>query len=146
MKPLFSRAQMRAFDAYAIAQCHVPSLVLMENAGRGATEVLVRELCSGDATEAAVVVVCGTGNNGGDGLVVARRLAVLGAKPVVVVVGDPARVSADALANLEAWRGIGGEVRQVGTGAPLATLTDALAAADLVVDALFGTGLDRAVD
>src|SRR5579863_10090018 len=146
MKPLFSRAQMRAFDAYAIAECHVPSVVLMENAGRGATEVLVRELCSGDASGSRVVVVCGTGNNGGDGLVVARRLAVLGAKPVVVVAGDPARMSADALVNLEAWRGIGGEVRQVRTEASLATLTDSLAEADLVVDAVFGTGLDRAVD
>jgi hydroxyethylthiazole kinase-like uncharacterized protein yjeF len=146
MKPLLSRAQMRAFDAHAIAQCRVPSLVLMENAGRGATEVLVAEMCSGDASGAKVVVVCGTGNNGGDGLVVARRLAVLAAKPVVVVAGDLARASTDTLVNLEAWRGIGGEIREISAGAPLSTLTDSLAAADIVVDALFGTGLDRAVD
>ena len=146
MKPVLSRAQMRAFDAHAIEQCHVPGIVLMENAGRGATDVLVRELCAGDASGARVAVVCGTGNNGGDGLVVARRLAVEGARPVVVVVGDLAKVSGDARANLEGWRGLGGEVRELCAGAPLSVLTDALGGAEIVVDALFGTGLDRAIE
>jgi len=145
MKPVLSRSQMRAFDAHATAR-GVPSLVLMENAGRGATDVLVRELCGGDPTGARVTVVCGTGNNGGDGLVVARRLAVLGASPVVVVVGDATRASTDARANLEAWRGIGGQVRELPAGASLSVLDAALAAAEVIVDALFGTGLDRPVE
>jgi len=146
MKPVLSREQMRAFDAHAISRCRVPGVVLMENAGRGATDVLVRELCGGDATGARVVLACGTGNNGGDGLVIARRLAVYGAAPVVVLVGDPAKASDDVRINLEAWRGIGGEVRELAAGAPLSVLTDALAAADVVVDGLFGTGLDRPID
>ncbi|HLK40763.1 MAG TPA: NAD(P)H-hydrate epimerase, partial [Polyangiaceae bacterium] len=88
MTPVLSRAQMRAFDAHAIVACRVPGLVLMENAGRGATEVLVAELLGGDARDARVAVVCGTGNNGGDGFVIARHLRVRGAWPVVHVLGD----------------------------------------------------------
>lgn len=146
MKPVLSRAQMRAFDAYAISQCRVPSLVLMENAGRGAADVLVRELCGGDASGVRIAVVCGTGNNGGDGLVLARRLAVHGASPIAVVVGDLAKASVDTRVHLEAWRGIGGQVREVSTGPALSALADALGPAEVVVDALFGTGLDRAID
>jgi NAD(P)H-hydrate epimerase len=145
MVPVLSRAQMRAFDAHAIGPCHVPSIVLMENAGRGAADVLAREFFSGKVAGARVLVVSGTGNNGGDGLVVARRLAVLGAKPSVFLAGDTQRVSPDARANLEAWRGIGGDVHELTAAPSIASLRDALAAADVVVDALFGTGLDRPI-
>lgn len=146
MTPVLSRAQMRAFDKHAIESCAVPSLVLMENAGRGATDVLLRELLDGDAGDAVVVVVCGTGNNGGDGLVIARHLRVRGASAEVYLVGDSQKVSADARANLEAWRGLGGSVHELALGAPLDALTEAMADADAVVDALFGTGLDRPIE
>jgi NAD(P)H-hydrate epimerase len=144
--PVLSRAQMRAFDRHAIEQCAVPSLVLMENAGRGATDVLVRELLEGDATNARVIVVCGTGNNGGDGLVVARHLLLRGADPTVYLCGDSSKVAPDARANLAAWLGVGGEVVEVPPGSALESLKQALDGADLVVDALFGTGLDRPID
>ena len=80
MIPVLSRAQMRAFDAHAISVCKVPSIVLMENAGRGATDVMERELLGGRAEGHRVVIVCGTGNNGGDGLVVGRHLIARGAR------------------------------------------------------------------
>jgi NAD(P)H-hydrate epimerase len=144
--PVLSRAQMRAFDKHAIEACGVPSLVLMENAGRGATDVLVRELLDGDAADARAIVVCGTGNNGGDGLVIARHLLLRGADPTVYLCGDPARVSPDARANLDAWRGVGGEVVEIPPGAPPVALAEAVANADVVVDALFGTGLDRPLE
>ena len=131
---------MRAFDQRAIA-CGVPGLVLMENAGRGAAEVLVRELLAGDAAGARVAVVCGPGNNGGDGLVLARHLLGRGAIVEALLVGDWQRVTGDAHTHMEAWRGLGGTVRAIegaGGGA-------ALASADVIVDALFGTGLDRAI-
>jgi NAD(P)H-hydrate epimerase len=137
---------MRAFDAHAIEQCRVPSLILMENAGRGATDVLVRELFDGDASEAQAVVVCGTGNNGGDGFVVARQLLTRGAALAVFLVGDATRMSADARANLETWRGLGGEVYETPLGTSLEPITAAMAEADVVVDALFGTGLDRPIE
>jgi hydroxyethylthiazole kinase-like uncharacterized protein yjeF len=146
MTPVLSRAQMRAFDAHAIDRCRVPSIVLMENAGRGATDVLQRELLRDRAGRAQVVIACGTGNNGGDGLVIARQLLLRGAAPVVVLIGDEQRLSPDARANLDAWRGLGGELRALPAGAEPLVLTDSLATADVVVDALFGTGLDRAID
>ncbi len=146
MTPVLSRAQMRAFDARAITQCGVPGLLLMENAGRGATDVLVRELCSGDARGSRPIVVCGAGNNGGDGLVVARHLSVRGATPIVFFAGDAERVSGDARANFDAWRGIGGEIQWLPPGAPLSPLREAVARGEVVVDALFGPGLDRPIE
>jgi hydroxyethylthiazole kinase-like uncharacterized protein yjeF len=146
VKPVLSRAQMRAFDEHAIHDRRMPSLLLMENAGRGATDVLVRELLGGVADGRRIAVVCGTGNNGGDGFVVARHLLVRGALPCVVLTGDAAKTSTDARANLEAWRALGGELREVAPGAPLDPLVAALGEAAVVVDALFGTGLDRPID
>jgi NAD(P)H-hydrate epimerase len=143
MVPALSRAEMRAFDAHAIQTCRVPSLLLMENAGRGATDVLERGLLGGRAAGHRVLVVCGTGNNGGDGLVMARHLALRGARVEVIVAGDAGRMSADARANLEAWRGLGNGVLELPGIAPL---EKALEVADVVVDALFGTGLDRPIE
>lgn len=144
MRSVLSRAEMRAFDARAIAS-GVPGVVLMENAGRGAADVVEGELLGGKAAGARVVVVAGTGNNGGDGFVVARHLLARGATVDVVVIGDPSRVGGDAKSNLDALVGIGGAVREMGDGAALASLPLALRGADVVVDALFGTGLDREV-
>jgi NAD(P)H-hydrate epimerase len=144
--PVLSRAQMRAFDAYAIQNCSVPSLVLMENAGRNATDVLVRELLGNDPDGARVVIVCGTGNNGGDGLVIARHLLARGADPAVYLLGDLERLSADARANLDVWRSLEGELNEIAAGEALSPLTEALSDADAVVDALFGTGLDRPIE
>ena len=70
MIPVLSREQMRDFDRHAIEVCRVPSLVLMENAGRNAASVILRAL---DGSRSKIVVVAGPGNNGGDGFVVARR-------------------------------------------------------------------------
>jgi hydroxyethylthiazole kinase-like uncharacterized protein yjeF len=146
MTPALSKAQMRAFDAHAKTQCGIPSLLLMENAGRGATDVLVRELYSDDPRGARTVIVCGPGDNGGDGLVIARHLLVRGARPVVFFAGDPQKVSTDARANLEAYRGIGGEVQWLPPDEPLSPLTQVAARGEVVVDALFGTGLNRPLE
>jgi NAD(P)H-hydrate epimerase len=137
---------MRAFDAHAISQCGIPGLLLMENAGRGAADVLVRELCEGSVRGARPVVVCGAGNNGGDGLVIARHLLVRGASPVVFFAGDADRIAGDARANFDAWRGIGGEIQWLPPGSSLTPLRDALGRREVVVDALFGTGLDRPIE
>jgi len=145
MTPVLSRTQMRDFDAYAAEKCRVPSLLLMENAGSGATDVLVREMLGGKARGRRAVVVCGSGNNGGDGLVIARHLAVRDARPVVFLAGDMKKASADVKANFEAWRGVGGESRELAPGTAQA-LVEEMASADVIVDALFGTGLDRAVE
>jgi len=145
MKPVLTRAEMRAFDAHAITTCGVPGIVLMENAGSGATDVIVRDALSGEATGKLVVVVCGPGNNGGDGYVIARHLVARGVRVAVFGTVPPAKLKGDARTNADALVGIGGSVRALATAADRRGLAKEIAGADAVVDALFGTGLDRAL-
>jgi len=142
--PVLSRAQMRAFDSHAIDFCKVPSLVLMENAGRGAADVIEREVLGGRADGKRVVVVCGAGNNGGDGFVVGRHLLSRGARVEAWLAGDLAQVTPDCRANHDAFAGLGGRVDLVLPSA-LDPLRLALAGADVVIDGLFGTGLNRPI-
>lgn len=142
MKPVLSRAQMRAFDAHAIQQCRVPSLLLMENAGRGATDVLCEAVLRGNVQNARVTIVCGAGNNGGDGFVIARHLRVRGARPRVLLCGAKDKLTGDARANLDALEGVGVPVKERATAEDVGDPRDT----DVVVDALFGTGLDRAIE
>lgn len=139
MTPVLSRQQMRAFDRRAIDVCSVPSLVLMENAGRGATELIVRRFPAGER----FLVLCGTGNNGGDGFVVARQLLVRGRETRVQLVGRLDVLSGDARSNALAFLGLGGSIEEVST---VRQISAALGAAEVVVDALFGTGLSRPIE
>ncbi|HVW26201.1 MAG TPA: NAD(P)H-hydrate dehydratase [Polyangiaceae bacterium] len=141
MKPVLSREQIRLLDRHAIDVCKVPSLVLMENAGRGAADVIESLLTK---TPSRIVVVAGPGNNGGDGFVVARRLALHGHAVRVLLAGSADRLKGDALANHDAWVGVGGLLQSIGEP-ELGMLRAEVAAADVVVDALFGTGLDREI-
>jgi hydroxyethylthiazole kinase-like uncharacterized protein yjeF len=145
MKPVLSRAEARAFDAHAITACGVPSLVLMENAGRGATDVIERELFGGAVKGRRIVVVAGTGNNGGDGFVVARQLRTRGADVSVWQTGDPARMTSDCRSNAAAFEGVGGKLRHAHNGEADEELRRELFGCDVIVDALFGTGLDRPI-
>jgi hydroxyethylthiazole kinase-like uncharacterized protein yjeF len=138
MIPVLSREQIRAFDKKAIESCSVPSLVLMENAGRNATDILEREMLSGTARGKRVVVLCGTGNNGGDGFVIARHLLARGAHVTVRLAGSRDKLSRDAKANADAWVGLGGSL----SSAESSNDFDC----DAIVDALFGTGLDRPIE
>ncbi|HVJ21279.1 MAG TPA: NAD(P)H-hydrate epimerase, partial [Polyangiaceae bacterium] len=140
MKPVLSRAEVRAVDQYASSQALVPSLLLMENAGRGAAEVIEQHYGLGRR----VLVVCGAGNNGGDGFVVARRLLVRGASVRVALLVSPERLKGDALSNYRAWLGVGGEVNEIKDSKEL--LASEIGSAELLVDAIFGTGLDREVE
>jgi NAD(P)H-hydrate epimerase len=142
MRPVLSREQMRAFDAHAISGCGLPGVVLMENAGRGAAE-LVAEVLEARSERLPVLVVCGPGNNGGDGFVVARQLKLRGFDVHAVLCGVFDRLKGDARTNAEAWRGIGGTLEELTDAAQLDGLAAALARAGSVVDALYGTGLDR---
>jgi NAD(P)H-hydrate epimerase len=131
-----SRAQVRDIDRRSTEEYGIPSIVLMENAARGVADVAVQMLDEIDAP--SVIVVCGSGNNGGDGFAVARHLHNRGL--IVEIVRDLGQaVAGDAAVNLaivekmpidrtDLSRGIGNVL-----------------AADLVIDAMFGTGLTRAV-
>lgn len=128
-------------DARAIA-AGVPGRVLMENAGRGATDVLFARMRD---RLARPLVVGGRGQNGGDAWVVARHLFARGVRSDVVLLGDPAKVPGDARTNLDALRGLGVDVRAIGEG-DLDALEAVAARASVIVDGVFGTGLDRAIE
>lgn len=115
----------------------------MENAGRGAVEVLVREF--GEARDLRVVVVCGAGNNGGDGYVVARRLALLGARVEVFSAVAKERLRGDAASNHYAAERSLGATRMLDDSS-LPEFEQALGRAHVAVDALFGTGLERPIE
>ena len=140
--PSLSRAEARAVDAWAAKTLGLPTLVLMENAGRGAAEWL-REL-AGDGVR--VLVVCGWGNNGGDGGVVARRWDLWGFPVRVVWTSTQERCSDDASIQYGALKNLGINQRNLADSGHLAELESLLAEADWVVDGLFGTGLARPVE
>jgi NAD(P)H-hydrate epimerase len=132
-----SREQVRAIDRRAIEEFGVPGVVLMENAGRGAAEVLLSLGARGP-----VVVCCGKGNNGGDGFVIARHLDNRGVPVRVLLFTRPEALTGDAAINCEIVRrsAISFDVRD-GATVDGEALRRELAAAEWVVDALFGTGL-----
>ena len=132
LRPLYDAEGMRAVDAWAIEEQGVPSLRLMEAAGNALADA-AREL----AAEGPVRIVCGKGNNGGDGLVAARLLAGWGHVVEVLLLWPADELSGDAAANLERFQG---EVRQV----PAAELAAALEGSAVVIDAIFGTGFSGA--
>lgn len=136
-RPL-TRAEVREVDRRAIEDLGLPGLVLMENAGRGLTEVVARVLGRGVAA-----VVCGKGNNGGDGLVLARHLALLGRRARVVFAGRLADAprTGDAGVNLQVLERAGTRVHEAEDGPALAALLASWTDVTLVVDALYGTGL-----
>ncbi|HPD45874.1 MAG TPA: NAD(P)H-hydrate epimerase [Anaerohalosphaeraceae bacterium] len=138
---IMTRRQVRDFDAWAIQEMGIPGVVLMENAGRGCTEVICDRL--GAVAEATVAVFCGVGNNGGDGYVIARHLANCGASVRVVVCGKRDKIGGDALTNLKIIERMDLPVVHLNLlpeGLPdrVAAQTEGCA---LLVDALFGTGL-----
>ena len=141
MTPL-TRAEARAIDAWALETLGLPTLVLMENAGRGAADWL-RDL-AGDG--ARILVVCGPGNNGGDGGVVARHLHVAGMEVRVAWLAPADRLSPDAALQRRALAGLGIDQRTWADSVDRAKLGDFLGQSDWVVDALFGTGLARPVE
>ncbi len=136
---LLSAEEMRAADAHAIETLGIPSLVLMENAGRAVAGALLRDYP--DLADRGVVVLCGKGNNGGDGLVVARRLAAVGIAPRVLRFSAVDAMSPDAAANHRAAIAAGIEVVQADSAASFAAHLANPTSRAVVVDALLGTGI-----
>jgi hydroxyethylthiazole kinase-like uncharacterized protein yjeF len=142
---VLSSEQMRAADRAASERFGVPSLLLMENAGRGVA-ALVRERSGARAGDARArgpsVVVCGAGANGGDGFVVARHLARAGVPARVLLCAPRARISGDAAVMLAALERMGGVPIEDGAAwSDEAAWRVRLAGAGVVVDAIFGIGL-----
>src|ERR1019366_2114130 len=140
---ILTAAEMQRIDRFTTDRYGVPSLTLMENAGRGVVEFLVARLAPLESHR--IVILCGKGNNGGDGMVVARLLRERGFEPRVLLCADPKSLRGDAAANYqrlaasappdvvessEAWRSWKAKLQ--GT--------------TLIVDALLGTGLSKPLE
>lgn len=130
--PPLSREQVRRVDQIAIEDFDMPGIVLMENAGRGASEAIDRI-----TKEGLVAILCGAGNNAGDGYVIARHLQLLGRPVRIVSIVDPDSLSGDAGINASIARKARIEIRRAET---FDAIEESIADSITVIDALLGTG------
>jgi NAD(P)H-hydrate epimerase len=136
---VLNAAQMRDADRQTIEEVGIPSMVLMENAGRQVVAAL--EASYDDLPERTVAVLCGPGNNGGDGFVVARTLHQRGIDVSVFVVATMTAVKGDARLNLEILGRLGLTVVEISDEQAWDLHFSEISQCDLIVDAIFGTGL-----
>ena len=137
MIPVLTAEEMRRADRHAIDEVGLPGPVLMENAGAAVARLVDERF----PRARRVIVLCGRGNNGGDGFVVVRRL---GARAEAFLLGGREGVEGDALVHLLACERSGGRVTVVGDPAEWAAVLNRLGEADVIVDAVLGTGLRKA--
>jgi NAD(P)H-hydrate epimerase len=136
MNVVLTREQVRRIDQRAVTRYQIPSLILMENAGRNAAGII--DVRFGPAGTA--VILCGTGNNGGDGCVIARHLHNLGWRTRLLILGGPGSMTPDALTNFRIIEATGIEYAVVGTGDRRRQWLSTIQPTDVIVDALLGTG------
>jgi len=142
----FSRAAVRELDRVAISEFAIPGIVLMENAAVALEEVALQMLAG--ARDRGVLICCGPGNNGGDGLALARRLTNRGCRDVILIAAPRNQYAGDALTNLQIASRMAipmYEIDDVPPSGTLAALLDHERPPSLIVDALFGTGLTRPI-
>jgi ADP-dependent NAD(P)H-hydrate dehydratase / NAD(P)H-hydrate epimerase len=140
---ILTAAQMREADRFTIEEIGIPSLVLMENAGR---QVVAAIEASYEAQlNGRVAVLCGRGNNGGDGFVVARTMLQRGIDAAVFVIGALADVRGDARVNLDILGRLGVTVVEINDEQSWELHFSEIGQCTLIVDAIFGTGLKSAV-
>ena len=137
--PFLTRDQVREVDRRATAEYGVPSIVLMENAGRGLAEGVLR-LGAGLPGGQTVVICCGKGNNAGDGFVLARHLDLRGVPVRVLIWGNPTELKGEAATNYQIIARSGVHIEVFRTGHDSQRLGRHLDDASWIVDALLGTG------
>ena len=133
---LVTNAEMKKIDSWAIKEFGIPSMVLMENAGRGCVDVLETYF---DLDGLRVLIVCGKGNNGGDGFVVARHLHNRGAEVTVALLGSMNDLKRDALHNYKLLKTGKLNIARVTSASTLGKLCQSHNP-DVIIDAIFGTG------
>jgi len=143
MAEFLTAAQMRAIERAAIASGDVTGLALMERAGRGVVRAVFEEWPALAKASQHAVVLCGPGNNGGDGFVVARLLHKMGWDVDVFLYGDPDKLPADAKANYERWSG---PVEKLSEHSLVDLLAQVSAKQVLILDAHFGLGQRTPMD
>ena len=140
---VLNRRQMSRHDQLAIDELGIPGVVLMENAGRNAGQAVIDLLRTGrkiNPARARVAVLCGGGNNGGDGYVIARHLHNVGADVILYAASDPGLLTGDALTHFMITQKMGIELVGITDAAELADTRGAWDTAHVVIDALLGTG------
>lgn len=140
---LVTAEQMRAFDAKAIYEYGIPGVVLMENAGRTTFHFLQAHL--EEVAGLSVCVVAGPGNNGGDGYVIARYLINHGADVQTFLLSPREKIKGDALINLQVLEKMTSRIYPISDEESLHAAADVWKQADVVVDAILGTGLSSEV-
>jgi NAD(P)H-hydrate epimerase len=135
---------MRKIEAAAVEEMGIPTILMMENAAIGVMKHCLAFL--GTKTNPKVMIAAGAGSNGGDGLALARQLHLRGIDLGVIFVGDMSEVRGDALLNLEIAGKLGIPIKTIPLGDNLLDVPYTIETCDLVVDALLGTGLNRAVE
>jgi ADP-dependent NAD(P)H-hydrate dehydratase / NAD(P)H-hydrate epimerase len=141
---ILTAAETREVDRLTTERHGIPSLMLMENAGKSVAAFIKHRFSK--LGRRRIVILCGKGNNGGDGFVVARHLLEMGARATVCLFADPAEVRGDAAANLKRWQDAARELRIVHDSNEWQAAKAALASADIIVDALLGTGVRGPVE
>jgi hydroxyethylthiazole kinase-like uncharacterized protein yjeF len=141
---ILTAAEMREVDRLSTERHGIAGLTLMENAGKSVAEFL--QLRFRNIARRRIVILCGKGNNGGDGFAVARRLLETGAKPTVFVFASPDDVRGDAAINLKRWQDLSRELQIVRSPGEWQSLKAPLASADIILDALLGTGIRGPVE
>ena len=141
MKSL-TAAEMREVDRLTTERFGISSTQLMENAGAGVAKFTLHEISLRFQSPARqIVVLCGKGNNGGDGFVAARHLRQEVRHTTVVLFGSAAELSGDPALNFERWRQTGGETLVIENDAAWKSALERMATADVILDAMLGTGL-----
>lgn len=135
---IITTQEMRDLDRRAIHECGIPSLVLMENAGKAAAQFIIQSLKKNNHKK--VFILCGNGNNGGDGFVVARHLLEAGCEVSVYLLNKAGEYEGDAKINLARFDG---HLKELLTPRDLRNFSQEASSATLIVDAIFGTGLNR---
>ncbi len=132
--------RMAKYDGYAIKTWGIPSTVLMENAGRSTYRLTKKHYLEG---KKRIAIFCGRGNNGGDGFVMGRYALRDGFQTKIYLLCKASDLKGDAALNMGLYRSIGGEIIECPDR--LIGVKDGIRDADIVVDAIFGTGLSKPV-
>jgi NAD(P)H-hydrate epimerase len=141
---VLSREQVRAVDRAAMEQLHIPGLLLMENAARGTVEIALEAIERMAEGAPQVAVLCGGGNNGGDGYAAARHLHNAGCAVALYAAKAPSALKDDAAVNAEIVQRMGLPVHPIADPEAVASRAADWADCDLLLDALLGTGFSGA--
>ncbi len=140
---LVTASQMREMDSMTINEAGIPGVVLMENAAGKATRVFLDHFNPKESS--SVVILCGKGNNGGDGYVMGRYLHEKGMCVTIGIAGEKSAVSGDALVNLKIIEKLGLEISEITDDEALPAFKDNLTESSYIIDGLLGTGLNSPV-